>query len=37
MIRIYELDKMTLFEAYYLNYFYGYDITVKNGKINVLI
>lgn len=33
MIKIYELENITLGEAYHLNQFYNYDITVKNGQV----
>ena len=35
MIKVYEMKEITLQEAYHLNYFYGYEITVKNGHIYV--
>lgn len=35
MSKVYELDKITLGEAYYLNYFYDIELTVKNGKVIV--
>lgn len=33
MTKIYELQNITLGEAYHLNYFYGVEITVKNGVV----
>lgn len=35
MIKIYEMKNITLQEAYHLSYFYGYDITVKDGRIYI--
>jgi len=33
MTKTYEIDKITLGEAYYLNYFHDIEITVKNGNV----
>lgn len=33
MSKVYEIDKITLGEAHYLNYFHGVEITVKNGQV----
>lgn len=33
MISIYELNKITLEQAQHLYYFYGIEITVKNGVV----
>lgn len=33
MSKVYEIDKITLEEAYHLNYFYDVEVTVKNGQV----
>lgn len=33
MSKVYEIDEITLGEAYYLNYFYDIEVMVKNGNV----
>lgn len=35
MSKVYELERITLEEAYHLNYFYDVELTVKNGQVVV--